>query len=153
MSVAVAEKPYVLHTIPGRARIHVPEWSGQGKRTIETQLRQVQGIYSAQANSLTGNILINFDPAVTNEQTILSAVGSLNLDSINEQQEKPFSLPPAIQEKQGRTIRVRVAMRGLDRDPHLAKRVVERLESQPGVHARANPLTGRVLVEFEEPQA
>jgi cation-transporting P-type ATPase I len=150
MSVAVAEKPYVLHTLPGRARIHVPEWSGQGKRTIETQLRQVQGIYSAQANSLTGNILINFDPAVTNEQTILSAVGSLNLDSINEQQEKPFSLPPAIQEKQGRTIRVRVAMRGLDRNPHLAKRVVERLESQPGVHASANPLTGRVLIEFEQ---
>ncbi|MFL5660244.1 MAG: HAD-IC family P-type ATPase, partial [Ktedonobacteraceae bacterium] len=85
--------------------------------------------------------------------TILKAVSSLDFDNINEQQEKSSSLPPAIQEKQGRTIRVRVAMRGLDRDPHLAKRVVERLESQPGVHAGANPLTGRVLVEFEEQRA
>ncbi|GCE16295.1 HAD-IC family P-type ATPase [Dictyobacter kobayashii] len=57
-------------------------------------------------------------------------------------------MPPVVREKQGKTVRVRIAVRGLDRDPHLAKRVVERLEKRPGVSAHANPLTGRVLVEF-----
>ena len=41
-------------------------------------------------------------------------------------------------------------MRGLDRDPHLAKRVVEHLERRPGVRASVIHLTGRVLVEFTE---
>jgi hypothetical protein len=30
MSVAVAEEPRILHTLPGRLRVHLPEWSGQG---------------------------------------------------------------------------------------------------------------------------
>lgn len=42
-------------------------------------------------------------------------------------------------------------MRGLDRDPHLAKHVIEHLERlYPGVRARVSHLTGHVLVEFEE---
>ncbi|MCI0458820.1 MAG: HAD-IC family P-type ATPase [Gemmataceae bacterium] len=43
-------------------------------------------------------------------------------------------------------------MRGLDRDPQVARGVVERLESHTGVRARANPLTGRVLVDYDEQQ-
>lgn len=34
MSVAIAEEPRVLHTLPGRLRVHVPGWSGQGRRTL-----------------------------------------------------------------------------------------------------------------------
>jgi cation-transporting ATPase I len=48
--------------------------------------------------------------------------------------------------------RARIAVRGLDRDPAVARHVVDRLERHPGVHARANPLTGRVLVEFDDHQ-
>jgi len=46
MGVAFAEELCVLHTLPGRVRIHVPQWSGQGKRSLETQLRQIQGVHS-----------------------------------------------------------------------------------------------------------
>jgi hypothetical protein len=38
----------------------------------------------------------------------------------------------------------------MERGPHLAKRVIDRLLRHPGVHASVNPLTGRVLVEFSE---
>src|SRR5437764_10513826 len=41
-----------------------------------------------------------------------------------------------------------VAVGGLERDPHLSRRIVDRLERHPGVRVRANPLTGRVLVEI-----
>jgi cation transport ATPase len=152
MSVAVAEEPRVLHTVPGRVRVHVPGWSGQGKRRIETRLRAVQGVRSAQANALTGNILVQFDPRVTNEQTLLAMVHSLVTDTGSEPENDPAP-PPLVHEKHGGTIRARIAVRGLDRNPHLVKRVVEALERHPGVRASANPLTGRVLVEFTEHEA
>src|SRR5712692_2817054 len=149
MSIAVAEEPRVLHTVPGRVRVHVPGWSGQGKRRVETRLRQVQGVRSVQANALTGNILVQFYPAATNEQTILAMVNSLVPDASGEPENEPAP-PPVVREKHGRATRARIAVRGLDRDPHLAKRVVEALERHPGVRASASVLTGRVLVEFTE---
>src|SRR5690242_7175897 len=142
-----ATKPYVLHAIPGRVRVHVPGWSGQGRRDIETRLRQIQGVLRVQANPLTGNMLISFNSTVIDEQTILKSVSNIKLNELNEQQDNKVSLPTALREKQGNTIRARIPVRGLNRDPGLAKRVVERLESRPGVRAHANPLTGRVLVE------
>lgn len=153
MSVAAAAEPRILHSLPGRMRVHVSGWKGQEKRRVETQLRGVMGIQRVQANTLTGNMLIYFDPAVTNEQAILAAVGILDVDMTAEPaQELPP--PPVISERRGRTMRARIAVRGLDRDPHLTKRVVDHLGRQPGVHrASVNPLTGRVLVEFEEQEA
>ncbi|HEY3993321.1 MAG TPA: haloacid dehalogenase, partial [Ktedonobacteraceae bacterium] len=148
----VSAEPRVLHTIAGRVRLHVPGWSGQGKRQIEAQLHQMQGIERVQANPATGNVLISFDPATLNERTIIHAVQTLDLEHLRDQRAEPVP-PPVTREKQGKTVRARIAVRGLDRDPHLAKHVVERLEKRFGVRAHANPLTGRVLVEFTEREA
>jgi calcium-translocating P-type ATPase len=112
----------------------------------------VQGVRSARANALTGNILVEFDSRVTNEQAILAMVNSLVTDARGEPENEP-PRPPLVREKHGRTIRARLAVRGLDRNPHLAKRVVEALERHPGVRASASLLTGRVLVEFTEDEA
>src|SRR5438128_8730425 len=149
MSVAVAEEPRVLHSLPGRIRVHLPGWSGQGKRDIEKQLRQVCGVRSVQANPLTGNILVQFDPAITNEQTIIELVRTIEVDVTSPPVKEP---PPAhvLREQHKGTVRARIAVRGLDRDPHLAKRVVEHLERRPGVRASVSRLTSRVLVEFTE---
>src|SRR5260221_8017840 len=149
MSVAVAEEPRVLHTVPGRVRVHVPGWSGQGKRSLETRLREVQGVWSAQANALTGNILLQFDPTGKNEQTVLALVKSL-VKNVSSEPENETALPPVVREKHGRATRARIAVRGLARNPPLAKQVVEALERHPGVRASASLLTGRVLVEFTE---
>jgi cation-transporting ATPase I len=152
MSVAVAEGPRVLHTLPGRIRVHLPEWSGQGRRAIEATLRQIQGVQGVQANALTGNILIYFDPLLTDEQSVLSVLHGIDLDkSAAPEYEAPP--PPVVREKQGKIIRARIPVRGLDRDPHLARHVLEHLESRPGVRARVSMLTGRILVEFSEHEA
>ncbi len=51
----------------------------------------------------------------------------------------------------GRFARVRIAVRGIDRDPQLASRVVAILERRPDVkRAVASATTGRVLVELSE---
>jgi cation-transporting ATPase I len=157
MRVAAAEEPrhsetqwsgfQLLHAIPGRLRVHLPEWSG--KRRIEAHLRQVQGVHSVQANPLTGNILIQYDPTVMNEQSILKEVQAFDLNTTNEPDLEPPP-PPVVRDKPGRTVRARIAVRGLDRDPQIAKRVLEHLQRYQGVRASVNRLTGRVLVEFTE---
>src|SRR5258706_1696350 len=100
MSVAVAQGPSVLHTVPGRVRIHLPEWSGKGKRSLEANLRQVEGVRGVQASAVTGNILIQFDPAITSEQNLLTTVDTLarEADSAPESEHTPkdTTLPPAI---------------------------------------------------------
>src|SRR5258706_7497537 len=154
MSVAVAQGLSVLHTVPGRVRIHLPEWTGEGKRSLEANLRLVEGVIGVQANSIPGNILIQFDPIVTSERTLLTIADTLAREASSapesERPEKNASLPPAIREQQGKTVRARIAVRGLDRSPYLAKQVIEALERHTGVHASANLLTSRVLVEFTE---
>lgn len=147
MSSAVVEGAYLLHTLPGRVRTHLPNWRGGGQRRVETQLRQLPGVRSAQANPLTGNVLIHFDPVVTDDRAILAAAQGLEPYGTDAQDEPT---PPVQQERQGQTNRARIAVRGLDRDPGLARRVVEHLERHSGVRASANPLTGRVLAEFAE---
>ncbi|MEA2306993.1 MAG: cation-transporting P-type ATPase [Solirubrobacteraceae bacterium] len=47
--------------------------------------------------------------------------------------------------------RARIAVRGLDGDPEVARRLVERIGGRPGVRrVIPSPLTGRVLIEFDE---
>ena len=54
-----------------------------------------------------------------------------------------------LREQAGRFGRARISVRGIDRDPALARRVVNMLERRPEVgRAVASATTGRVLVEF-----
>src|SRR5437764_4798692 len=158
MSVTVREEPRLLHALPGRIRVHLPQWRGDGQRGIERRLRALPGVRSVQATPLTGNVLIRFAPAATNVQALLAALRAVEsaLHAVEEgaaepERAVPFSTagvqaPRVLQDRRGPTRRARLAVRGLDRDPHLSRRVVDRLEHYPGVQARANPLTGRVLV-------
>lgn len=147
MSVHIAEAPAIIHAVPGRVRIHLPEWSGKGQRDLERRIEQFPGIQNVQANSFTHNILIRFDPYLTDGQSILTEVRHLDLTTLDEQ-EKPVSTPTAIRTQHGDCVRARITVHGMDRDPHLAHRVVNYLQRRPGVKAIANPLTSRVLVEF-----
>jgi calcium-translocating P-type ATPase len=148
-----AEAPRVLHAVPGRLRVHLPEWSGREQRRLETSLHAVDGVRSARANPLTGNVVIEFDPRPGQQERILTALSELRAPSSAPAASPPpvpDSPPPVQHERYGKTRRARIAVRGLDRNPRLARRVEEHLMRLPGVRARANPLTGRVLVELAE---
>jgi hypothetical protein len=126
----------------------LPDWSGKGGRHLEQRVRSVPGVRRAEANSLTANILIGFDPSKTNENTLLNLLGTATQDTDELPEDKP--LPPVIQEAESGSLRrARIAVRGLDRDPRVARKVVEQLRRLFGVHARASFLTGRVLVEYD----
>lgn len=155
---AAAEEPRLLHALPGRVRVHLPDWADDEPWRLEGRLRRVPGVRGVQANPLTGNVLVRFDPTATDGDRVLAAMRALEpvvqgttSDSAIPRAEQPVRKagPRALHERQGGHGRARIAVRGLDRDPAVAREVVTHLEQQPGVRtARANPLTGRVLVEF-----
>jgi len=96
---------------------------------------------------LTGNILVRFDPAATDQASILDAIRELEPENLPEEA-PPL---PVYRDRRGPRGRARIAVPGMDRNPELARRVVDRLMQLPGVvRASANILTGRVLVEYEE---
>lgn len=149
MSAATAQAPRIIHSVPGRVRIHLPWWLGRGQNRLEHHCRKLNGVHSVQANRLTRNILFRFDRLLLDERVILEHLRTYTYDTEIDT-EGETTPPHVVSERRGERRRARIAVRGLDRDPALASRVVARLHEKPGVRARANPLTGRVLVEFSE---
>jgi cation-transporting ATPase I len=144
-------KPRILSSIPGRIRIHLPHWSGHGQRRVEQRIRKLSGVRRVEANSLTGNILIGFDPQTTNASAILSALNTADWETNGQAEDRP--LPPVIHEgMSGSMHQARIAVRGLDRDPRVAGKVLEQLRRFFNVRVRASQLTGRILVEYDANQ-
>ncbi|HKC76703.1 MAG TPA: GvpL/GvpF family gas vesicle protein [Chloroflexota bacterium] len=161
MAVTIAAEPRLLHAVPGRVRVHVPALAGYGARSVEAQVRRALGVRDVETNPRTGNVLVRFDPRVTTARAILDALRTpgpgrppvADARAVREEaQTSPTAhtrAPRVLSSGRGPMKRARIAVRGLDRDPDLARRVVERLERDPDVRAHANPLTGRVLVQVD----
>jgi hypothetical protein len=63
-----------LHHVPGRIRIKTPFIKGSPAQAqgIEDNLKSIYGVKSANANALTGSVLINYDPGVVTGDEILN---------------------------------------------------------------------------------
>lgn len=115
----------VVHAIPGRMRVHLPGWSGQRRRGIEVRLCGIRGVFSAQANPLTGNVLVRYAPAVTDSEAILRAAGTREsnvLDGAGSEadlQPRPLVLP-----LQRTSESVRIQVSDPDRHTSPAHRIV-----------------------------
>lgn len=149
MDVVIAKEARIVHTMPGRLRVHLPNWSGQGMHLLEAHIRRLQGVRHVRAHPLTGNVLVQFNPLEVKEATLLAEVQSIDLSLFVEPLRR-VEPPHVATEKQGKQVRARIAVRGLDRDPQVGKQVLTRLAERPGVRAYASHVTGRVLVEFTE---
>ncbi|HEX8996521.1 MAG TPA: HAD-IC family P-type ATPase [Ktedonobacterales bacterium] len=150
MSVAADADPHttvVVHSIRGRLRLHLPSWTGAEPRRVTQRLRALPGVTRAEANALTRNALLVFDPDATTEADLLDQLRLLQPEFATYREHEPET-PPAAVRRTGNNVRARIAVRGMDRDPLIAQQVVDRLRSLPGVRATASALTGRVLVEF-----
>src|SRR5437899_7936767 len=148
-----SDVPQILHAIPGRIRVHLPAWSGHGQYLLEHRLREIPGVWRVDANSLTHNVLIIFDAEAVKRAALLTALreAQQEAETAAEEDQPP---PPVVEEQQDGPIhRARIAVRGLDRDPKVARRVLQRLQKYRGVRAWASMLTGRVLVEYSEYEA
>ncbi len=127
----------------------MPEWEGRGQSRLESHAKKLNGVHRAQASRLTRNLLCVFDRAALSERAILTHLRAYDFDTADDP-EGETSPPHVVSERRNGVRRARIAVRGLDRNPQLARKVVEELHKRPGVRASASPLTGRVLVEFSE---
>lgn len=73
---ATAAAPRVIHSLPGRARVHLPALRNAAPGVVEVGLRNHPGVQQVRTNPLTGNVLIHFDPAVTDLEHLLGAAGT-----------------------------------------------------------------------------
>jgi calcium-translocating P-type ATPase len=134
-------QPQLVHASSGRIRVHLPDWAGFGRKRLETRLGSVSGVHAVEANPWTSNVLILFDPSVTDGAALIGELGSI-----------PLTPPPRkdLILHQNRQKQERILIRGLDRDPGLARRVVQHLQRAHGIRALARPLTSHVLVQYDE---
>jgi magnesium-transporting ATPase (P-type) len=102
-----------------------------------------------EANPWTLNVLIVFDPSATNEAILLVALETLELRPAPP---RSPSHPPSRQlaRKTGKERQARIPVRGLDRDPELARRLVQNLQRAHGIRVLAKPLTSHILVQYDE---
>lgn len=155
MKGGIHSQPQVLHALPGRIRVHLPLWPDGGRVQLEQQVRQLPGVRRVEANPATANLLIGFDPQETNADTLLALLSAMepvaNKKLPPSSPPEEWSSPPVVRERGvGYLRKARIAVRGLDRNPRIAGKVVSRLRQLFGVRARANLLTGRVLVEYDD---
>jgi magnesium-transporting ATPase (P-type) len=123
----------------------LPDWSRRGRQRIEEQLRPLAGVQGVEANPITGNVLVTFDPTVTSQPAVLAAVRSLRLEASG-----PSADPPAVPRAALRKPRqARIPVRGLDRHPGLARLLVKHLMGKHGIRALARPLTSHLVVEYD----
>lgn len=84
----------VVHTLPGRLRLHIPRLAQLGAERIEEQVRGLPGIESARANALTGNVLVEYDPQRLTAADVRAALAALAaLDSTNVSAHLPRTSP------------------------------------------------------------
>ena len=80
--------PRVLHSLPGRLRIHVPGLKQLQPDALIVEIlndnkdRVTPGIHSIEPNFITGNILFHYDPDQTNESRILAMLKALEKTAV-----------------------------------------------------------------------
>src|SRR6185312_9661659 len=139
-------------------RVALRGWDGEAADEVDRLIGELPGVTSARASAATRNALVCFDREATSAETLLAALHRLRRRSGARARGQPAHVHVerraarrAREHDGGPVRRARIAVRGIDRDPQLARTVVERLQRRPGVRrAVASATTGRVLVELSE---
>jgi hypothetical protein len=74
MRAGKGQEPRILSLTPGRIRVHLPNGTGSAPEQVAETLRQLPGVEAVQANPLTGNVLIRFDPHTIGHPSLLAAL-------------------------------------------------------------------------------
>jgi cation transport ATPase len=66
-----------LHTVPGRLRLKMPALKGSPEmaRKIQGAVSEIHGVEATAINTLTGSLLVNYDPAEVSSREILDTLG------------------------------------------------------------------------------
>jgi uncharacterized membrane protein YbaN (DUF454 family) len=73
-------EPSVVHSGFGRLRVHLPHWLGTRADEIAAGIQCLPGVTAAEANPLTGNVLILFEPRQTSARALLETLPGLRFE-------------------------------------------------------------------------
>lgn len=75
-----------VHMLEGRLRIKASEIKGSPEKAVEVEsaVSQLKGVSHIKTNELTGNVLVLFDPELTNHYHIIGTLKDLGC--LNEKQ-------------------------------------------------------------------
>lgn len=64
---------YYVHNVPGRLRVRIPAVKGNSARAVDVEnlLSNVFGVGSSTVSTVTGSVIINYDPNLINAQNVL----------------------------------------------------------------------------------
>jgi copper chaperone CopZ len=67
---------YYLHEIPGRLRVRIPNLkrNPQNARDIQVLLKNLPGVKSIYTNTVTGSIIVYYDPQLVNTAAIVNVL-------------------------------------------------------------------------------
>jgi hypothetical protein len=71
MCAIIRRLPKVLHSLPGRVRLHLPDWSGSDPASLDRCFHRVPGVRRVRANPVTGNVLIEYDTRLVKVSSLL----------------------------------------------------------------------------------
>jgi uncharacterized membrane protein YbaN (DUF454 family) len=71
--------PIVVHSVPGRVRLHLPNWSGGRKEELVAEVRAIPGVIHAEANAFTANLLVRFRTSEIHLEELLDEVSVVRL--------------------------------------------------------------------------
>lgn len=71
-----------IHHISGRLRTRYPQLRNNPRdaRATETAIHQIKGVLSVEASTVTGSLLIRYDPAGVERETLLAAIQKTKLE-------------------------------------------------------------------------
>jgi copper chaperone CopZ len=67
---------YYMHSIPGRLRVKIPAIKGHPEKakTVQALLRDLDGIESIRANTVTGSVVVKYEPGRSLSEKIPSVL-------------------------------------------------------------------------------
>jgi hypothetical protein len=65
----------VVHSLPGRLRVHLPQLAGS--HAVVHILRRLPGVREVRSNPRTGNVLLYYDPAEVREESLCAFLDRL----------------------------------------------------------------------------
>ena len=80
-----ASHAQIQHYVPGRLRLKLAsiQWNESRAFCAERALRALDGIISASANTLTGSVVVRFDPSTIRVESILDALPANGFIAVN----------------------------------------------------------------------
>ena len=82
-----------IHHVPGRLRVRVPSVKGNPEcgGVVEASMRGISGVKHVRSNTLTGSVVVEYDPGVTDTASLFAGLREHGFRQVD-----PFAAPPGV---------------------------------------------------------